>query len=133
MIYGSTRLWAGALLWLLPRHRVGSRLRLPMLGGHHPVLVLFPEAQPRHGVEGFAERARLWPALFVLYKMYSKAAIGTLIIWFGVWCVGYRKIGLAVTLCLLVVGVNALHSDHDLQQTEQLFQRRDFPGGERRR
>ncbi len=60
--------------------------------------------------------------VFVLYKMYSKAAIGTLIIWFGVWCVGYRKIGLAVTLCLLVVGVNALHSDMIFKQTGQLFQ-----------
>lgn len=60
--------------------------------------------------------------IFVLYKMYSKAAIGTLLIWFGVWCVGYRKIGLAVTLCLLVIGVNALHSDLLFKQTSQLFQ-----------
>ncbi len=61
-------------------------------------------------------------SVFVLYKMYSKAAIGTILIWFGVWCVGYRKIGLAVTLCLLVLGINALHSDLIFQQTGQLFQ-----------
>jgi hypothetical protein len=60
--------------------------------------------------------------VFVLYKMYSKAAIGTMILWFGIWCVGYRKIGLAIVLCLLVVGINALHSDLIFSETGQLFQ-----------
>lgn len=42
--------------------------------------------------------------IFVLYKMYSKAVIGTLIMWFVIWCIGYRKLGLGLVLALIVIG-----------------------------
>jgi hypothetical protein len=59
--------------------------------------------------------------LFVLYKMYSKAVIGTLLLWFGIWSYGYRKLGVGIALGLLVVAVNALQSDMIFSETGQLF------------
>ncbi len=61
--------------------------------------------------------------LIVLYKMYSKAVIATLLIWFGVWSYGYRKLGIGSRLALLVIAANALQSDQLFSETEQLFQR----------
>lgn len=60
--------------------------------------------------------------IFVLYKMYSKAALGTLIMWFVIWCIGYRKLGFGLLLVFLVVAVNAVQSDLVFRETEQLFQ-----------
>jgi hypothetical protein len=60
-------------------------------------------------------------ALFVLYKMYSKAVILTILIWFGVWSYGYRKLGLGIALGLLLIAINAVQSDRIFGETEQLF------------
>jgi len=60
--------------------------------------------------------------LFVLYKMYSKAVILTLLVWFGIWFFANGKLGVALVLGFLLIGVNALQSDLLLSETETLFQ-----------
>lgn len=65
--------------------------------------------------------------LFVLYKMYSKAAIVTMIAWFIIWCVGYRRLGLGLFIAVAFVGINLLQSDLILKETGQLFEH-EFKG-----
>lgn len=61
-------------------------------------------------------------SLFVLYKMYSKAVILTLLLWFGIWFLANGKLGLGLVLAFLLIGVNALQSDLIFSEAETLFQ-----------
>jgi hypothetical protein len=61
-------------------------------------------------------------SLFVLYKMYSKAVILTLLLWFGIWFFANGRLGLALVLGFLLIGVNALQSDLIFSEAETLFQ-----------
>jgi hypothetical protein len=61
-------------------------------------------------------------SVFVLYKMYSKAVILTLLLWFGIWFFANGKLGLALVLGFLLIGVNALQSDLIFSEAETLFQ-----------
>lgn len=61
-------------------------------------------------------------SLFVLYKMYSKAVILTLLLWFGIWFFANGKLGLALILGAVLVGLNALQSDLLFSEAGTLFQ-----------
>jgi hypothetical protein len=60
--------------------------------------------------------------LLVVYKMYSKAAIGTLVMWFLIWSIGTRRLGIGIVLALLVIGLNAIQSDKLFNEAGQVFE-----------
>ena len=65
--------------------------------------------------------------MFVIYNMYSKAAILTMMSWFIIWCVGYRRYGLGLFIALAFLGINLLRSDVILNEAGRLFEQ-EFAG-----